>query len=1008
MNQQGRKYWRSLEHLEGTPQVRELAYHEFAGYDPQEMLTLSPLTRRRFMQLAAAATALATLTGCRRWPEEKLAPYTSNPHNRLPGVPEQYATIYEIDGVGAPLLITSFDGRPIKIEGNPTHPFSATAPGVGAADAHAQASILDMYDPDRSRSVLSGGSASDWNTFVSALTAALAPLADKQGDGLAILAEPMSGPSAQRLTAAVQAKFPKTTWCFYAPLSSGSETAAINARPMLHLDKAKVIISFDADLLGSHPAHVRYASDWAAGRRTADSGAMSRLYIAETAFSTTGSVADERLPIRPSRLGSVMNALARAVGVSLSGKDDTLAADEQAFVLGAAKDLSANSGAGVIAVGSHLPPEFHAVGLAINAKIGANGATVDLLDAPAVGGVSIGDLAKQMKSNGVNTLVILGGNPAYDAPSDLDFAGSLKSVPHSIHLSLYANETTQLCSWHVPKAHYLEAWGDARAWDGTISVCQPLIQPLFDGKTGEQLLAWIAGENETDSDAIVRRTFAANSSGGDTDQAFRVALNDGIIKGTSYSTITPPSPATAPLPPAPVSSTGFELRFLADSRVYDGRFAGNGWLQEMPDPLTKLVWDNAALISVKDAQALSVDNGDLLSIKVNGRSLTIVAYILPGQPVGVIGLPLGYGRTAAGHIGTDVGFNTYQLRGTDALFTAASADVSKTGDTYELAMTQNHQLLDDVGAEGREDRVGKDKYQDAVIIRETTFDEYTADPKLFQKNEDGSLRLQLFDPPQQYNEPHAWGMAIDMSSCIGCHACVVACQAENNIPVVGKDQVIKNRQMHWIRIDRYFKGDVDEPEVVYQPLTCQQCENAPCEQVCPVGATEHDTEGINVMVYNRCVGTRYCSNNCPYKVRRFNYLDFHSQDPRHDKYPPPFLGIPDQQQLQEVNEIKRMVFNPEVTVRMRGVMEKCTFCVQRIHNTQIVKRNAGEELADGDIVTACQQSCPTQAIIFGDLNDPNSRVSQLHRNNRAYDLLETLNTRPRNRYLAKISNPGTA
>jgi molybdopterin-containing oxidoreductase family iron-sulfur binding subunit len=429
-------------------------------------------------------------------------------------------------------------------------------------------------------------------------------------------------------------------------------------------------------------------------------------------------------------------------------------------------------------------------------------------------------------------------------------------------------------------------------------------------------------------------------------------------------------------------------------------------LQELPDPLSKIVWDNAALISKKDADTLGVGIGDMLKITVGGQSIEIAAFILPGQPVGVIGLPLGYGRTLGEHIGSDVGVNTYQLRATSGMY-FAPAQVASTGNYYELATTQDHHLVDAGGIEMRHTEVG-DKYKSAEVIRETTLAELKSDPDIFQRNEEGGISLQLYQPPMAFNDPHAWGMGIDLAKCIGCHACVVACQAENNIPIVGKDQVLKNRQMHWIRIDRYFKGDADDPnpEVVFQPLACQHCENAPCEQVCPVGATVHDSEGLNVMVYNRCVGTRYCSNNCPYKVRRFNYLDFHSQDPRHDKYPKPWLNLPDQQQLDTIPQVKQMAFNPEVTVRMRGVMEKCTFCIQRIHTTNISERARGDKLKDGDIMTACQQSCPTQAIVFGDLNDAKSKVSQWHRSPRSYGLLdEALQTRPRNRYLAKLSNP---
>jgi MoCo/4Fe-4S cofactor protein with predicted Tat translocation signal len=1024
-----REYWRSLEHLANTPEMRQLAENEFASYEPDGMISMPPLTRRRFMQLVGASMALAglTLSGCRRWPEEKLAPYTSNPKNRIPGVPVQYATIMELGGIGVPLLVTSFDGRPIKIEGNPTHPYSATvADRIGAADSIAQASILEMYDPDRSRTILtpdsSGRVYSDWETFAKKMQPVLSQLDAKKGDGLAILSESTVSPTNRRMKSALMTRYPSARWYEYEALSRDNESAGVKtatgvpSRIALNLDRAAVILSFDADILGTHPAHIRYASDWAKTRATADHGKMSRMYMVESAFSTTGTVADVRYPTKPSRIGAILAGVAGRLGVGLGQANATLPSEEQAFVNRVSEELMANRGEVVIVVGSHLAPEYHALALAMNAALGAIGSTLSVMKESADDRMShmdgIADLSRQMKAGGINTLVILGGNPAYDAPADVDFAGSLKSVANSVHLSLYDNETSKLCTWHVPKAHYLESWSDARAWDGTASVCQPLIEPLYDGKTNAQMLAFLAGSDETDTDAMVRKTFAEILPADDFDNDFRHVLHDGLQLGTEFEAFLPamqPSPSIAP----PAESSGFEARFLQDLSLYDGRFAGNGWLQEMPDPLTKVVWDNAALLSKKDADQLGITTGDMVKITIGANSLEIVAYVLPGQPIGVIGLPLGYGRAAAGHIGTAVGFNTYTLRTTSTPYSATGVQIARTGNTYLLTTTQNHHLMDKVGMDGRAERVGEDKYENSELIRESTLEEYKKSEGIFIRKADGDIALQLFDPPREdnYSDDHKWGMAIDMNSCIGCHACVIACQAENNIPIVGKDQVEKNRQMHWIRIDRYFKGEVDEPEVVYQPVTCQQCENAPCEQVCPVGATMHDTEGLNVMVYNRCVGTRYCSNNCPYKVRRFNYLDFHSQDPRNDKYPKPYLNIPDQQQLETFSgdkEVQRMVFNPEVTVRMRGVMEKCTYCIQRIHTTQTAKRAAGQELADGDIVTACQQACPTRAIVFGDLNDRRSKVSQLHRNSRAYQLLGDLNTRPRNRYLAKISNPSQA
>jgi len=982
-------------------------------------------SRRRFMQLAAASMALAglSLSGCRRWPEEKLAPYTAAPQNRLPGMPLQYATAMELGGVAMPLLVTSFDGRPIKIEGNPTHPWSATIPGKqGAATAIAQASILDLYDPHRSRTVVNNTgktpAASDFPAFAAALRAMLASAG--QGEKVAVLLEATSSPSTARMKELVLKAYPKLGWYEYEPLSRDNEAQGIKlatgkaGRTVLHLDKAAVVVSFDDDFLGSHPAQIRYASDWAARRRSADDAdaKMSRLYAFESALTLTGTMADVRVPVKPSHVLHMLAAMANGLRIDTPGFAPAVTADKQAVIRQIVKDIDANRGAVVITAGPSLPPEAHHLVTLINVMIGSQAVT--LLDDGTKDRPThldaIKSLSDKLKAGAVDALLILGGNPVYDAPADLNFAELMKSVAHSVHLGVYANETSQLAKWHVPRAHYLESWGDARVWDGTIGIVQPLIEPLFGGKTIDEILALVAASDETASEKIVQNTY---TSIGNTD--WRKALRDGLVENSAFDEIKAsidPHPALT----APPSSERWEVRFLPSAGMYDGRFAANGWLQEIPDTLTKIVWDNALIISPHDAgtwKVLTLYPGDMVRISIGGRSMEIPVYVLPGQPDGVVGLPLGYGRMVAGPIGTRVGFNVYPLRTSANWYGTTGAGVGPTGEKYDLALTQNHQLIDAIGIAGRQERVGT-KGASADLIHEASFDDYKADRNTFKRDPEGKVALQLFQAPSQFNTPHAWGMTIDMTACIGCNACVAACQAENNIPIVGKDQAKMGRAMHWMRIDRYFRGDASggknpandpNPEVVYQPMLCQHCETAPCEQVCPVGATQHDTEGLNVMVYNRCIGTRYCSNNCPYKVRRFNYLDWQSQDPRHDKYPVPFPGIPDQQQLQQVDTIKRMVFNPDVTVRMRGVMEKCTYCIQRIHSTTQAKRAAGQDVADGDILTACQQTCPTQAIVFGNLNDANAKVTQLQQSPRAYKVLdEELNTRPRTQYLARIRN----
>ncbi|MFI5379161.1 MAG: TAT-variant-translocated molybdopterin oxidoreductase [Tepidisphaerales bacterium] len=1020
----GIEYWRSLEQLADSPEVRDLLAREFPGYDPDSIAATS---RRRFLKIMGASMALAgvTLSGCRRAPREYLAPYTSNPRDRVPGEPEYYATIFEMGGVGAPLLVTSFDGRPIKVEGNPDHPFSFVGEvgggrKIGAADTFAQASVLELYDPERSRTVKHEGKPAKWDDFVAFAKSHFGAMKGR-GDGLAILSEAASGPSVADMRARLSKAMPGAKWYEYEAVSNDNEAEghrlAFGAplRSTLNLDKAANVVLFDADVLGTHPAHIRYAADWAARRRTADNKddrQMNRVYIAESTFSVTGTVADVRLPADPDRIHALARAVATKLGVAgISGKEE-LSGPEAKFVEAAAAELKHD---GVAAAGPAASAQVHALVAAINAKIGAVGKTVAYYDDPSFDRRShmaaIAALAKQIDAGTVTTLVILGGNPAYDTPADLGFGRLLGRVGTTIQLSLYENELSKISTWHLPRAHYLESWGDARAYDGTASVTQPLIEPLYGGKSSVETLAVIVGDELADGHAIVQRAWAGMLPKGDAQTEFKRVLESGLLKGTEYKTVSPQIKSVEFAPAA--AGSGFYLRFEPDSRVHDGRFANNGWLQETPDPLSKLCWDNALMVSKVDADKLGVATGDTVSAKAGAGSLQVAVYVMPGQPVGVVGLSLGYGRTAAGHVGSGLGFDAYGLRTSRAAYVARGVQVSKAAGTYLLAMTQNHHIIDPVGAEIRDARIGP-KGGNGPVIREASLEEYKANPRFADMSE--GVALQLFDQ-KKYTGPHAWGMTVDMATCIGCNACAVACQAENNIPIVGKEQVNRHREMNWIRIDRYFKGAADDPtvEVVFQPLMCVHCENAPCEQVCPVGATMHDSEGLNTMVYNRCIGTRYCSNNCPYKVRRFNYFDFHSKDPRGGQEPP-WLDLPDTEQAARVDKIKRMVFNPDVTVRMRGVMEKCTYCVQRIHGAEIKARaqamqeketSKDVQVPDGMIVTACQQACPTQAIVFGNLNDPQSLVSRIQRENtRAYSLLEELNVRPRTKHLAKLRNPG--
>ena len=1020
---QGREYWLSLEQLANSPEFVERAGNEFQQYDPDE---ISSMSRRKFMRLMAGSMALAglTLSGCRRYPEEKISPHARQPEGRIPGTTVQYATSYEIGGVSHGVLATSYDGRPIKIEGNALHPVS-----LGATDASAQASVLELYDPERSRTVMTRGKEgswlkSSWETFNQVASTEFAALKTSEGEGIAILSEATSSLTVAAAKARLLAAYPKAQWFEYEPISGDTigEGAKLAfgkpVRPILHLTKAKIIASFDADLFGQHPAKLKHARDWAVGRRSADEGVMNRLYVAESRYSVTGGVADERMAIKPSHTLAVLTAIAAKLGVE-GATASQLTERETRFVDLLVADLKREGANSVVTVGHMHAPAVHALAFRINAHLGAIGGTISFIDpqgSPRDSHLaSIKALTESLNAGKVSTLVILGGNPVYDAPADLDFASALKKAKSAIHLSLFANETSAACAWQLPRAHYLESWGDGRAWDGTISIAQPLILPLYEGKSVAELVAFLADGKWTDGYDLIRSAMASVLPKEQFEKAWRRAIHDGIVKGSGAQPValtmlrgkpleTATSTNSASATAAAPAADSFELVFHA-SELHDGRFANNGWLQEAPDPMTKLTWDNAALISKADADAKSIRTGDVITIEVAGRKLDIVAYIMPGQPRGVIALSLGYGRSVSGHIGTGVGFNTYAIRTTQGFDHVTGATITNTGKRYALAMTQDHHIIDAIGFKGREARVGE-KGQSGSIIKDASLAEYKKDKHFVHKDEHGNIALQLFNPPAKSEADHAWGMAVDMSSCIGCNACVISCQAENNIPIVGKDQVIVNREMHWIRIDRYFKGAIDdeEPQVVHQPMMCVHCENAPCEQVCPVAATVHDTEGLNTMVYNRCIGTRYCSNNCPYKVRRFNYFDFHAKDPR-GGFPMPWLAMPDTQQREGIDPIKQMVYNPEVTVRMRGVMEKCTYCVQRIQSAKISRRNKGETLQDGDVVSACQSVCPTQAIVFGDLNDKNSKVRKAHDNNRAYSVLGELNVRPRTQYLGRVRNP---
>ena len=978
------KHWRSLAELEATPEFLEKLGAEFEAGDEEAWTTSS---RRRFLQLMGASVALAGATSC-TWKKENIAPLADRPEGWVPGTSKTYASSFELGGYGQGLNITSYDGRPVKVEGNKLDPNSN-----GATSTWAQAAMLELYDPDRSRGVAQfengNETESDWAAFDAWASANL------KGAGAAILSEASASPSFMRMKAAWLAANPNAKWVTYEPVNRDNERMGCElafkmpVRPDYNTGAAKVILALDDDLFHMHPAALRNARGFAKGRRPEDGHGMNRLWSVESTFSPTGGQADQRLPIRASQIGAFLAALEAEMGLSqvAAPKGGFLGEKKsQAFIKALAKDLLANKGAAMISVGPDQPAGVHARAQLLNVALGAVGHTVEYRPVELVysGAGEIASLAKAVKSGAVKSLMILGGNPVYNAPADADFAGLLAELKgNTAHLSLYRDETSLSCGWHVPRAHFLEAWADTRGWDGSMTVAQPAIHPLWGGRSSIELLSSLIGEAKM-AFTLVRETFSESVSR--SDSAWRKAVHDGFVAPKAKGVPVTAVPLAAPqFDAATLQGEGLEIAFRADASVWDGRFANSGWLQELPDSMTKMTWDNALMLAPKTAEAEGVTTGSMVTITTAGKTLDAAVYVLPGHAQNAATLTLGYGRTAAGHVGglldadiRDLGFNASAIRSSKGM-SWSSATILATGATYELAQTQEHHLIDQTGMQGREQRL-------PAIAREGSLTEFNDHPDFASHRVHHPANVSLFDK-RLYDTGHKWGMTIDLATCNGCNGCTIACQSENNIPVVGKEQVIAGREMHWIRMDRYYSGDADDPQAITMPVSCTQCEMAPCEEVCPAGATTHSSEGLNDMAYNRCIGTRYCANNCPVKVRRFNFFDNTEA-----------LSKPG-------NETLHLMQNPEVTVRSRGVMEKCTYCVQRIHTGKHDARNEGRELRDGDIVPACAQVCPTDAIVFGDLNDPESEVNKMYSNPRNYELLSELNLQMRTHYLARIRNP---
>lgn len=1052
LSQSGKEYWRSVEEFSGTPEFEDKVKGEFPI---NHELWDDSVSRRSFVKVMGASLALAGLSGCVIQPAEKIVPYVKQPEDMIPGKPLFFATAMPAAGGAIGLLAKSFDGRPIKIEGNPDHPGS-----LGATDIYSQASILDMYDPDRSQEILFRGSPRGWQDFTKAVRTAVAENAVDGGAGVRFLTGTVVSPTLQDQFKRLLAEMPNARWIQYDPVNQDNAVAGAKlafgspANTIYKLDAAKRILTLDADLFSGFSA--RYAADFAKSRAIKDGNHdINRLYAIETTTTLVGAKADHRLAVKPSQVPEIAKAIAKALGVEGANSTYTDNAD---WIAAMAKDLNAHKGTSVVVAGEGQPPIVHALAHAMNAALGGVGKTVVYTDTltpyEKTQAEQLRELITAIDGGGVKALVILGGNPVYNTPADLKLnVERMNKIPLRIHLGQHVDETAEHCHWHVSEKHFLESWSDSRAYDGTASIVQPLIEPLYDSKNAHEVVQLFFKENYEKKDRDIVREYwqAQNITAGPA--ALPVAsptpAGNTETPADSHSTAPAPTPAASPSPataatPATVAASapktfednwrkavhdGFipntafpvktlsvnaaflsqpetkvtgsgplEITILPDPSIYDGRYCNNGWLQELPNPITKITWENVALVSPATAAKLSLNRGndpdeisggergtafintkgnnmtaDLVTIKYQDGTISkpVPMWISPGQPDDVITLFMGYGRTRAGRIGTGLGYNVFDVQRSDAM-NFGYGELAKTGEKATIASTQIH-----FNMEGRD------------ILRVFDVDVFEANPDMgHQPDEYGKTMYDTATGTDLYQEwyanNHKWAMSIDLNSCVGCNACVVACQAENNIPVVGKEQVEKSREMHWLRVDSYYSGDdINSPGgVAFQPLPCMQCEQAPCEVVCPVTATVHTPEGLNDMVYNRCVGTRYCSNNCPYKVRRFNFLLYQDWDTAQYK----------------------LMRNPEVSIRSRGVMEKCTYCTQRISAARIEAEKDGRRIRDGEVVTACQSACPTNAIVFGDMNDPLSKIAKAKKDHRDYKLLNELNTQPRTTYLAGLKN----
>lgn len=967
----GRRLWRSLEELSNDASFGDMLKEQH----PRFFAEWDPLNRRDFLRLMGASLALGGLTSCTRQPNEKIIPYVKQPENLVPGKPDFYATTMPMQGYGIGLLATSHAGRPTKLDGNELHPAS-----LGGSDALIQAAILDLYDPDRTRTVLykDRNKTKTWDDFFADAKTAIDATAGSKGEGIHILTGRVGSPTLAALLKEFSEKYPSAGIHQYEPINRdllyAATTAAYGEKldPVFAIESADVIVSLDADFLATGPGRLRYARDFT-HRRSVEAGNMNRLYVVESQMSVTGSSADHRLALTPDAIEQVARAIAQSLGIAVQG---TASTEHAAWAESVADDLRKAAGKSLVIAGEQRSPALQALAFAINEKLGNIGNTIRFVK-PAAGepvdqGASLGALVEALKAGSVKALFVLGANPAYHAPADFGFDDLMDKVPLVVHHGLLEDETSFHAHYVLPGTHFLEAWSDAVAYDGTASIVQPLIEPLYEGRSAIEVLATLLGRTSTKGYDLVRETWSDVLT---SDLAWNKALHDGLIENSAAN------PAAMSLRwsdngagEMAAADDALDLAIVPDYAVLDGSFSNNGWMQEMPRPISSLTWDNALLISQSTSEKFGLSTGDMVTLTGDSGNTEAAVLVSVGIPAGGAVLHMGYGRAKTGRIATGVGFSASPLRSAASPWRASVA-VKKAGGQHELAITQMHHTI-----------AGRNH------LRVGTVDEFATDKNFVAKYDEFGEKYGRNEnapsiyPDHDYSQGPQWGMVIDLAACIGCNACMIACQAENNIPVVGKEQVINGREMHWIRVDHYYEGNASDAAVHHQPMTCVHCENAPCEAVCPVAATVHSTDGLNQMVYNRCVGTRYCSNNCPYKVRRFNFYKFADHET-------PSL---------------KLQRNPNVTVRARGVMEKCTFCIQRISDARIKARLKNAPIADGEVVTACQQACPTKAIVFGDIRDPMSHVSRKKASTLDYGVLTLLNTRPRLTYHPRMRNPNVA